>query len=137
MRNILVIGGSSGIGAAVVDELKSNANVLASFNQNSIESKDNNVSYFHYNVNNDQLDTSTLPEVIDGFVYCPGGIKLLPFGRIKEDQLKQDFDTQVLGAIRTLQAVLPNLKKRRNASVVFFSTVAVQTEFNFHSQIAV
>jgi len=32
---------------------------------------------------------------------------------------------------------LPRLKKSENASIVLFSTVAVQTGFNFHSQVAV
>lgn len=137
MKNILIIGGSSGIGAALVSELKDSNNIFATYKTNEVEAVESNVSFIHFDANEDKLDNSILPDVIDGFVYCPGGIKLLPFGRIKEDNLKEDFDTQVLGAIRTLQAVLPNLKRSDNASILFFSTVAVQTGFNFHSQISI
>jgi NAD(P)-dependent dehydrogenase (short-subunit alcohol dehydrogenase family) len=40
------------------------------------------------------------------------------------------------GAIKTLQLALPKLKLARQASVVLFSTVAVQKGFNFHAQVA-
>lgn len=43
---------------------------------------------------------------------------------------------QVLGAITLLQAILPKLKAADHASVVFFSTIAVQTGFNYHTQVA-
>ena len=48
-----------------------------------------------------------------------------------------DFNLQVLGAIRCIQAVLPRLKNSENASIVLFSTVAVQLGLGFHSQVAV
>ena len=37
--------------------------------------------------------------------------------------------------IKILQRILPSLKKSDAASVLFFSTVAVQTGFNFHTQV--
>ena len=44
---------------------------------------------------------------------------------------------QVLGAIKAIQMVLPILKKSEQASILLFSTVAVQSGFNFHSQVSV
>jgi NAD(P)-dependent dehydrogenase (short-subunit alcohol dehydrogenase family) len=38
-----------------------------------------------------------------------------------------------LGAIKIIQAVLPKMKSSASASIVLFSTVAVQAGFNFHS----
>ena len=35
-----------------------------------------------------------------------------------------------------MQQILPNLKKSDSASILFFSTVAVQTGFNYHTQVA-
>lgn len=137
MKNILIIGGSSGIGAALVSQLQESCNITATYNNNPVTSQRDSVNYISFDATKDELDSSILPEVIDGFVYCPGGVNLLPFGRIKQDKLVQDFDTQVLGAVKTLQAVLPNLKRSESASVLFFSTVAVQTGFNFHSQVAI
>jgi NAD(P)-dependent dehydrogenase (short-subunit alcohol dehydrogenase family) len=43
---------------------------------------------------------------------------------------------QVLGAVNTIQSILPQLKATKNASIVFFSTVAVQKGFNFHSLVS-
>ncbi|CAF3796997.1 unnamed protein product, partial [Rotaria sp. Silwood1] len=40
---------------------------------------------------------------------------------------------EVIGAIKIIQQCLPNLKSADNSSIVLFSTVAVQTGFNFHS----
>ena len=41
-----------------------------------------------------------------------------------------------MGAIKVIQTILPHLKKSSSASIVFFSTVAVQSGFNFHTQVA-
>jgi len=79
-----------------------------------------------------------IPEVesLDGLVYCPGSINLKPFHRIKPEAFVDDFNLQVVGAIKAAQAALPLLKKGTNPSIVLFSTVAVQSGFPFHSQVA-
>jgi NAD(P)-dependent dehydrogenase (short-subunit alcohol dehydrogenase family) len=84
----------------------------------------------------EELNLDFLPDSIDGLVYCPGSIKLKPFSRIKPNQFEADFQLQVLGAIKVLQGALPALKANTGGSVVMFSTVAVQSGFNFHSQVA-
>jgi NAD(P)-dependent dehydrogenase (short-subunit alcohol dehydrogenase family) len=82
------------------------------------------------------MDFSYLPEKIDGLVYCPGNIHLAPFHRIKPVDFLNDYTLQVVGAIQVIQAILPRLKAAETSSIVLFSTVAVQTGFNFHSQVA-
>ena len=77
-----------------------------------------------------------MPDDLDGLVYCPGSINLKPFDRIKPEDFELDYKLQVTGLIKILQLVLPRLKKSANASVVLFSSVAVQTGFTFHSQVA-
>ena len=42
----------------------------------------------------------------------------------------------MLGATKIIQQVLPRLKKSRDASIVLFSTIAVQSGYSFHSQVA-
>ena len=42
----------------------------------------------------------------------------------------------MIGAVKLIQAVLPRLKKSGNASIVLFSTVAVQTGLPYHTQVA-
>ena len=136
MRNYLVVGGSSGIGKAIVQQLASKGQrVFATVNEGSID-ETNQVSAHHLNVMEDHLDFSFLPESLDGLVYCPGSINLKPFHRIKPESFMEDYKLQVLGAIRTIQGVLPLLKNSEQSSIVLFSTVAVQSGFVFHSQVS-
>lgn len=135
MKNYLIVGGSSGIGLALTKKLLEQGHQVFS-TYNKTEPKGLTGNYSHLDVMSDDFDLSFLPEVIDGFIYCPGSINLLPFARIKAENFLDDFQLQVVGGIQILQKILLNLKKSENAGVLFFSTVAVQTGFNFHSQVA-
>jgi NAD(P)-dependent dehydrogenase (short-subunit alcohol dehydrogenase family) len=137
MRNYIIIGGSSGIGKEVVNLLESEgANVIATYNTNQIEDR-LKVKYISLDVKSDQLDLDHLPEEIHGLAYCPGSINLKPFHRFTEEDFMEDFQFQVLGATKIIRQLLPRLKKSENASILLFSTIAVQTGFSFHSQVAI
>jgi NAD(P)-dependent dehydrogenase (short-subunit alcohol dehydrogenase family) len=136
MKNYVIIGGSSGIGEAISNELaQTGAAVFASFHKHIKESKES-IQYFHLDVLANEPDLNLLPDQIDGLVYCPGSILLKPFARISAEEFVQDYQLQVIGAIKMIQLLLPNLKKSPTASIVLFSTVAVQMGFNFHSVVA-
>ena len=77
-----------------------------------------------------------LSETLNGVIYCPGSINLRPFERIKPADFISDYNLQVVGAIKTIQAVAPKLKNSDNAAILLFSTVAVQVGLPFHSQVA-
>ena len=134
-KNILIIGGSSGIGLALAELLAPHNNIIvASRTAESIAGLD--VKHISYDATQDDLDTSLLPEVLHGFVYCPGSINLRPFKGLTLDAFQSDFEINLLGAVRSLKSVLNQLSASGNASVVFFSTVAVQTGMPFHSSVA-
>lgn len=136
MNNYLVIGGPSGIDKALVKQLTDEEHmVYATYNNNALEAT-NQLKVTHFDVLSDVDMIDFLPKILDGFVYCPGSIQLRPFSRIKPESFAIDFELQVGGAIKTLQIALPLLKAAQSASVVFFSTVAVQMGFNFHTQVA-
>ena len=135
-KNYFIIGGSSGIGKALTRSLSSDGHqIFATYKSHPIESTDN-ISAIRYDVLSDDLKLDDFPDSIDGLVYCPGSINLAPFKRIKIEEFKSDFELQVIGAIKTIQALLPRLKKGVNPSIIMFSTVAVQSGYNFHSQVA-
>ncbi|RNI22492.1 SDR family NAD(P)-dependent oxidoreductase [Rufibacter latericius] len=137
MKNYLIIGGSSGIGKELVHLLsKEKHGVFATYHQHPLQAETSETEYHFLDVREPELDLTFLPDVLNGFVYCPGRINLVPFHRIKPADFLADFELQVNGAIKVLQAILPKLKAAESASIVFFSTVAVQTGFNFHSQVA-
>lgn len=137
MKNFVIIGGSSGIGEAIVDKLENNGhNIIASYNTTKIESRPK-VNFVKLDVNTDGLLEEDLPEEIHGLAYCPGSINLKPFHRFKEADFMADFQLQVLGATKIIKQLLPRMKKSNGASIVLFSTVAVQTGFTFHSQVSI
>jgi NAD(P)-dependent dehydrogenase (short-subunit alcohol dehydrogenase family) len=135
MKNILVIGGSTGIGLQLVKNISTNNRVYATYNQHLVNDFDH-ATFHPLNVLDSQFDLGFLPETIDGIAYCVGAINLKPFARISEDDFINDYKKQVGGAIRIIQALLPKLKMAEQASIVLFSTIAVQTGFPFHTLVA-
>ncbi len=137
MQHFLIIGASSGIGQALTTQLAAAENqVTATFCKNKPDVVIPNVHYHHLNVLDETHFLDFLPDELSGFVYCPGSINLRSFERIKPVDFESDYKLQVVGAIKLLQMVLPRLKKSANASIVLFSTVAVQTALPFHTQVA-
>ncbi len=140
-KNILIVGGSSGIGLAVAETLtQQGANVyVASRNYSAPLQTLPIKAHFFLDVLQpvaEQLN-GNLPAQLDGLVYCPGTINLKPFHRLSQQDFLNDLQINVLGAVQVIQACLPNLKKSaEGASIVLFSTVAVKLGMNFHSSIA-
>ena len=135
MKNYLIVGAAGGIGQKLVEKLMAEGHkVYGTFHDKPIENTE--ISSHHIDVLSENLDFSFLPDTLDGFAYCPGTINLKPFGRIKPTEYLEDYNLQVVGFLKILTEVLPRLKKSADASVVVFSTVAVQMGFPFHAQVA-
>ncbi len=133
-KNIVIIGGTKGIGEALTSLLaKENQVFCISRNPGEIIA---GVNYIQTDVNNDMLDMDKLPDSIDGLAYLPGTIRLKPFHSLKEEHFQEDFEINVMGAVKVLKQCYRSLKKGNNPSVVLFSTVAVQQGMPFHSSIA-
>jgi len=136
MATFLVVGGSSGIGLELTNQLAAAGHTVhATYNTHATASLDN-IHYHPLNVLEENINLDFLPASIEGIVYCPGAISLRPFNRIASEDFIKDYNLQVVGAVKIIQAALPKLKESKNASIVLFSTVAVQLGLNFHSLVA-
>ena len=135
-KNFIVVGGSKGIGLGIVRKLSSRGHGVLVLSRTA-ESLDSipNVSHRVFDVTTDQVDRDSLPESIDGVAYCPGSINLRSFRSLKPEVFREDFELNVVGAIKVLQASLPGLKKNGNSSVLLFSTVAVARGMHAHASI--
>ena len=134
MKNILLIGGSTGIGYELSQKLKQDYNVFISTRD---QDKFNDQNIITQELNLDQeFETDWLPEQIDGFVYLPGTINLRPFKGLKPSVFLEDFNINVMGCVKILQKVLSRIQAAENPSIVMFSTVAVKIGMPFHSSVS-
>ena len=135
MKNILLIGGSYGIGLELAKELQSENNVFVASRTN--QNLDNlNITQIQFDAITDSLDTSKLPTVIDGLVYCPGSINLRPFRGLKLETFESDMHINFFSMVKVIQSLLPELTASEQSSIVLFSTVAVKMGMPFHTSIA-
>ena len=132
MKNIVIIGGSRGIGNAIVENLLEN-NKVFNISRNPIEKSNNNLTNFQVDILSDELPDI---ENVDVLIYCPGSINLKPVNRLKLDDFREDFEINVIGAVKAVHKYLDKLKKGNNPSILFFSTVATKLGMPFHASVA-
>lgn len=129
----LVVGGSRGIGKATAQHLLNQGNQVHIIARNT---PDWSGDYHYHEV--DVLE-GALPDLeggLDGLIYCPGSINLKPFKGLKASDFQEDFEINVLGAVRVLQHYEKALQRAEQSAVVLFSTVAVQTGMAFHASVS-
>jgi 3-oxoacyl-[acyl-carrier protein] reductase len=117
MKNILIIGGSKGIGSAILLQ-QLEKNLVINISRNSPDLTHANLTHYPLDVLNDSL-----PDIgnIDSLIYCPGSINLKPIGSLSIDDFRNDFEINVIGI---------------NPSIILFSTVATRLGMPFHASIA-
>lgn len=133
MKNILIIGGSKGIGNAILLQQLQQNNKVINISRSALDISHQNLIHYPIDVLND-----VLPEIenVDVLIYCPGSINLKPIGSLSIDDFRNDFEINVIGAVKVIQKYLPILKNGTNPSIVLFSTVAVKLGMPFHASIA-
>jgi 3-oxoacyl-[acyl-carrier protein] reductase len=135
MGKYVIVGASQGIGQSLASSLLLSGHEVVNFSRNpsALAGVEN---YTWDALNSDDSSFASIAGPIDGIAYCPGSINLKPFHRLTSADFEKDFQINVLGAVRVIQALLPALKQAPTSSIVLFSTVAVQTGMGFHASIA-
>lgn len=133
-RNILLIGGNTGIGLATARLLRAAGDFVSAAARDGGPLTELGIPVQSF----DALAPTPLevPPVLDGLVYLPGSINLKPFHRLSAEDFLTDYGINCLGAVSAIQSALPALKAAPSASIVLFSTVAVGQGMPFHASIA-
>ena len=134
-KNIVLIGGSHGIGLEAAKDLAEDHNVFIA-SRTSENLSNLNIQHFEFDVTKDNVEDLDLPDTIDGLVYFPGSINLKPFKMLKPEAFQEEMNLNFMSLVKVVQGLLPKLKKSDQASLVFFSTVAVKVGMPFHTSVA-
>ena len=124
-----------GNGLAIAKELQNENKVFIASrtNENIAEM---NVTHIPFDALTDTLDTTQLPDVIHGFVYCPGSINLRPFRGLKIETFEADMQINFISMVKVIQSILPNLSAAEQSSIVLFSSIAASMGMPFHTSVA-
>ena len=132
MKTIIIVGGSKGIGKAIIEKLIPNY-LIINLSRSKPHIEHQNLKHYNCDVLSDELPAI---ERAEGLIYCPGSINLKPFKRLSLDDFRTDFEINVIGAVRSIQAYAPALVQSENGSIVLFSTVATAMGMPFHASVS-
>ena len=133
MKNIVIIGGTKGIGKAIVSEVVDNNNVVC-LSRNQTDFSHDNYTFHNFDA---LVDDYPDFESVDCLIYCPGSINLKPISTLSLDDFRNDFELNVIGAVRAIKKYLNLLKKSGSASILLFSTVATKLGMPYHASVSV
>ena len=133
MKNILIIGGTKGIGKSIVDNLVDDNNITC-LSRNKLDFQHQNFVHKEFDALADEY-----PEMdsLDCLIYCPGSINLKPISTLTLEDFRNDFEINVIGAVKAIKKYLPLLKKSPSASILLFSTVATKLGMPYHASVSV
>ena len=135
MKKYVIVGGSKGIGKETAELLAAEGHQVTVFSRTPYEGPAHTIEWEEFDVLEDSWEDQ-MPEDIDGLVYSVGSINLKPFRGLKPEVFEADFQLQVMGAVKALQAAYKNFNANSIPSVVLYSTVAVQRGMPFHATVS-
>lgn len=135
MKKYVIVGGSKGIGKETAELLAAEGHQVTVFSRTPYEGPAHTIEWEEFDVLEDSWEDQ-MPDDIDGLVYSVGSINLKPFRGLKPEVFEADFQLQVMGAVKALQAAYKNFNANSIPSVVLYSTVAVQRGMPFHATVS-
>jgi len=141
---LIIVGGTGGIGSAVARSMRQRSTDLHLIARApeplAALAAELGASFSSADMLDEQGIADAIAEAGDdvaGLVYAVGSITLKSLARLTAAEMLADFRLNALGAALVLQAALPALKAHAGtASVVLFSSVAVQQGFSSHVSIS-
>ncbi|MCF7667520.1 MAG: oxidoreductase, partial [Akkermansiaceae bacterium] len=103
-KNILLIGGNSGIGLATAQLLHASGHLIVAAARQAGPLAEMGIPVQPFDAASPALND--LPPVLDGLVYFPGSITLKPFHRVTAEDSINDFQPNCPGAAAAIQAAL-------------------------------
>lgn len=95
------------------------------------------VTYSKVDVTEDIAEqTPEIPANLSGVVFAPGNISLGSFKQLKPEVYLEDYNLNVVGAVRVVRAVQNALSAGDGGSMVMYSTVAAGVGMQFHASVA-
>ncbi len=131
MENIVIVGGSSGIGLAVVQNLKGNNIVNISRTPCHVAGVKNITADV---TKKDELKAAFAElEDIDALVYCAGASLAAPTELLTDEDTRYVFDVNILSAIDCIKLAIPALSQSDNAKIIVLSSSAAVTPIAYDS----
>jgi NAD(P)-dependent dehydrogenase (short-subunit alcohol dehydrogenase family) len=140
MEKIILVGASGGVGAALARRLAARGAALHLIGRDeskiSALAKELDASFALAEATDEAALAAAVEQAGEarGLVYAVGTLNLKPVQSISVALMEQDFRVNVLGALVSVKAALPALK-RAGGAVVLFSSIAARRGFPFHASI--
>lgn len=134
MKKIVIAGANSAIAKSLISKLLIDREVIG-LGRNNPGIDHANFSFHHHDVLSDEV-FPMIDSSLDGLVYMPGSIRLKPLKMLKMEDFQADMHLNFFAGVNFVKSYLPNILQSERGSILFFSTVAVQTGMPFHTSIS-
>ncbi len=127
MPNLVITGGSSGIGKATAQVFAQKGYTVFEFSRRQIEHAESSIRHISCDVTNEAQVTELISALncpIDVLI-CNAGYGISgPVEFTDTEDAKQQFNVNVFGTLNVIKAVLPVMRKQHNGMIIITSSVA-------------
>ena len=133
---IVITGASSGLGETIANYLTSKHHIVYGTSR-SIESQPTSFRTLNMDVGDEQSVRAAIERIkneqprIDVLINNAGLAIAGPVESLPLDELQRVFDTNVLGCLRTIQAVLPTMRAQKSGLIINVSSIAAEAGLPF------
>lgn len=133
---ILITGASSGLGDTMAAYLAKQGHIVYGTSR-SIEQQPKPFKTLNMDVTSDESVHKAIDQIlkeqgrIDVLVNNAGLAIAGPVESLPLDEVQRVFDTNVMGVLRTIQAVLPSMRSKRSGLIINISSIAAEAGLPF------